>query len=182
MTPDAFHVMVKPIGAVCNLNCAYCYFLSKEEMYPGSDFRMTEDTLEEFSKQYVQVHSVPEVTFGWQGGEPALMGLAFFQKALTYQAQYRKSRMRIINSLKTNGTLLDDSLCQFFKQNNFLIGLNLDGPEQLHNAYRKDKSGNPSFSKVMNGVNLLKKHQVEFNILKTVHAAKRSQNMDYVAG
>ncbi|MBI9043605.1 MAG: anaerobic sulfatase maturase [Anaerolineaceae bacterium] len=176
--PPAFHVMLKPCGSICNLNCDYCYFLSKKKLYPGSSFRMTDETLEVFTSQYIQAQSVPEVTFAWQGGEPTLMGLEFYKKALEFQNEHSKSGLRILNTMQTNGTLLDDAWCEFFKENNFLIGISLDGPAELHNAYRRDVSRNPSFSKVMTGIELLKKHAVDFNILSTVHAANQDHPLE----
>ncbi|MBW1902530.1 MAG: anaerobic sulfatase maturase [Deltaproteobacteria bacterium] len=169
--PPAFHIMTKPRGAICNLDCKYCYFLKKEAIYPRSDFRMSEEILETYTRQYIETQRVPEVTFAWQGGEPTLTGLEFYQRAVAFQKKYRKPGMRIHNALQTNGTILDDEWCRFFKQNNFLIGLSLDGPSEIHNAYRVDKGGKPTFDKVMVGLALLIKHQVAFNILTTVHAA-----------
>lgn len=171
VTPAAFHVMLKPRGAICNLDCKYCYFLSKEMMYPGSRFRMADELLESYTRQYIEAQRVPEVTFAWQGGEPTLMGLDFFKRAVELQQQYRKPGMRIHNAFQTNGVLLDDAWCRFFHQHNFLIGLSVDGPKHLHDAYRVDKGGRPTFDRVMAGLALLKKHRVEFNILTTVHAA-----------
>lgn len=171
VAPAAFHVMLKPRGAICNLDCKYCYFLAKEMMYPGSRFRMADDLLETYTKQYIEAQRVPEVTFAWQGGEPTLMGLDFFKRAVELQQQYRKPGMRIHNAFQTNGVLLDDDWCRFFHQHNFLIGLSVDGPKEIHDAYRVDKGGRPTFDRVMAGLALLKKHRVEFNILTTVHAA-----------
>lgn len=169
-----FHVMTKPRGPICNLDCRYCYYLRKESMYPGSGFRMSDEVLEEFVRQYIESQNTPEVTFAWQGGEPTLMGLEFFRKAVDFQEKYRKPGTRIANAFQTNGTRLDDSWCSFFKDHEFLIGLSVDGPQRLHDAYRVDKGGKPSFNSVMKGFELLKKHEVEFNILTTVHAANAS--------
>ncbi|MBI3960286.1 MAG: anaerobic sulfatase maturase [Chloroflexi bacterium] len=163
--------MLKPRGAICNLDCSYCYFLSKEAMYPGSKFRMDEALLEEYTAQYIAAQRVPEVTFAWQGGEPTLMGLEFFQKSVEFQQKYKRPGMRVENALQTNGTLLDDEWCAFFAQNDFLIGLSMDGPQHLHDAYRVDKGGQPTWEKVMRAARLLHKHRVRFNILTTVHAA-----------
>jgi len=174
----AFHVMVKPRGPVCNLNCSYCYYLSKERLYPGSDFRMQDEVLESFTRQYIEAQRVPEVTFGWQGGEPLLMGIDFFQRAVELQARYRRPGMRLINSIQTNGVLLDDAWCQFFHRHEFLVGLSLDGPREVHDAYRRDKGGAPTFDRVMRGLALLQKHQVEFNILTTVHAANAGRPLE----
>ena len=137
--PQAFHLLAKPTGAVCNLNCAYCFFLTKEKLYPGSRFRMTDELLEKYIHQYIDAQQIPEVTIAWQGGEPTLMGVDFFKKSIEYQQKYKKPRMTFQNTLQTNGVLLDDEWCQFFKENNFLIGISIDGPKELHDAYRVDK-------------------------------------------
>ena len=163
--------MVKPCGPVCNLGCAYCYYLSKERLYPDGHFRMTEELLEEFTRQYIGAQRVPEITFGWQGGEPTLRGLDFFRRAVEFQQKYRRPGVRIRNALQTNGTLLDDEWCHFFREHDFLIGLSLDGPREVHDAYRVDKGGHPTFDRVMAGLALLRKHSVEVNVLTTVHAA-----------
>ncbi len=168
--PPAFHVMMKPRGAICNLDCKYCYFLSKEMLYPGSRFRMADELLEEYTRQYIEAQRVPEVTFAWQGGEPTLMGLDFFKRAVAYQQQYRKPGTRIHNAFQTNGVLLDDAWCSFFREHDFLIGLSVDGPAVLHDRFRVDKGGNPTHHKVMAAAALLKKHRVEYNTLTTVHA------------
>ena len=169
--PTAFHVMTKPRGAICNLDCKYCYFLSKEKLYPNSQFRMSDSLLEEYIRQYIEAQQVNEIHFAWQGGEPTLMGLEFFRQAARYQQQHKKRGMTIHNALQTNAVTLDDEWCAFFAENGFLIGVSLDGPQEMHDFYRVDKGGNPTFDKVMRGVRLLQKHNVEFNILTTVHAA-----------
>jgi uncharacterized protein len=132
---------------------------------------MSEDLLDVFTRQYIEGQAVPLVTFAWQGGEPLLMGPDFFWRAVELQEQYRRPGMRIVNALQTNGTLLDDTWCHFFREHNFLVGLSLDGPRDLHDAYRVDKRGRTTFNMVMEGLQLLKKHEVEFNILTCVHAA-----------
>ncbi|MGC9396277.1 MAG: anaerobic sulfatase maturase, partial [Anaerolineae bacterium] len=170
-TPRAFHVMVKPRGPICNLNCGYCYYLAKEKMYPGSDFRMSDAVLDSFTRQYIEAQHVPEVTFGWQGGEPLLMGQEFFEKAVTLQEKYKAPGMRVINTLQTNGTLVDEAWGAFFKAHNFLIGLSLDGPQAMHDAYRVDKGGAPTWERVMRARDIFQKHDVEYNILCTVHQA-----------
>jgi len=167
--------MTKPRGAVCNLDCKYCYFLKKEALYPESDLRMSDDVLESYTSQYIEAQRVPEVTFAWQGGEPTLMGLEFFEKAVDLQKKFQKPGMKILNAIQTNGIMLDDEWAGFFKEHNFLVGLSLDGPRHLHDKYRLDKGGQGSFERVMGGLDLLKEHQVEFNILTTVHAG----NMDH---
>lgn len=169
--PQPFHIMTKPRGAICNLDCKYCYFLKKETLFPGSDFRMSNETLEEYTRQYIHAQPQPEVSFAWQGGEPTLMGVDFFRKAVEYQAKYRKPGMRILNSLQTNAVTLDNEWCRFFREHNFLIGVSLDGPRDLHDHYRVDKGGQPTFDRVMRGIRLLQEHGVEYNILATVHTA-----------
>jgi uncharacterized protein len=176
--PRSFHVMVKPRGPVCNLDCGYCYYLSKERLYPGSDFRMPDDVLESFTRQYIEAQRVPEVTFGWQGGEPLLMGIDFFRRAIELQGRYRRPGMRLVNSIQTNGVLLDDAWCRFFRRHDFLVGLSLDGPRELHDAYRRDKGGAPTFERVMRGAALLQEHQVAFNVLTTVHAANAGHPLE----
>jgi uncharacterized protein len=171
MAPPSFSVMAKPRGAICNLDCDYCYFLSKELLYPGSRFRMAVDLLDEYTRQYIEAQRVNEVTFTWQGGEPTLMGLPFFKKALELQQKHRRPGMLIHNSIQTNGTLLNEDWAAFFKENDFLVGISLDGPAALHDFYRRDKGGHPTFDRVMAGVKLLQARQVEFNILTTVNAA-----------
>lgn len=176
--PRAFHVMTKPRGAICNLDCKYCYFLSKEFMYPNSQFRMDESLLETYTRQYIEAQNVDEVTFAWQGGEPTLMGLEFFKKTVELQQKHRKPGMRIYNALQTNGTLLDDEWAEFFAANDFLIGLSVDGPRDLHDAYRVDKGGKPTFDTVIRGLNYLKTHGAEFNILCTLHAANAAYPLE----
>lgn len=170
-TPPSFHIMLKPRASICNLDCKYCYYLSKRNLYPESDCRMNDNTLEEFIHQYINAQRVPEVTFGWQGGEPTLMGLDFFKRAVRLQKKYARPGMQIYNTLQTNGTLLNDEWGKFFYENSFLIGLSLDGPPQLHNTYRIDKEGNPTFARVKKGLDILKRYNIEFNILTCVHAA-----------
>ena len=174
-TPPAFHIMVKPRGAICNLDCHYCFYLKKENLYPQSSFRMSDEVLESYTRQYIEAQQSPEVVFAWQGGEPTLMGLDFFRKAVVLQEKYKKPGMRIQNALQTNGTLLNDEWCQFFHDHHFLIGISLDGPRELHDAYRVDKGGNPTFDRVMRGVALMKQHKVEFNVLACVNAVTASE-------
>jgi uncharacterized protein len=167
--PKAFHIMAKPTGSACNLNCDYCFFLKKEKLYPGSDFRMSDEVHEAYIKQLFEAHQVPQVTVAWQGGEPTLMGLDFFRHSVELQKKYAKPGTRIENTFQTNGILLNDEWCRFFHENNFLAGLSLDGPKELHDTYRKDKGGHGTFERVAQAVRLLQKHQVEFNILCTVN-------------
>ncbi len=167
----AFHVMLKPRGAICNLGCRYCFYLSKEALYPGASFRMSDAVLAEFTRQYIEAQQAPEITFAWQGGEPTLMGLDFFRRAVALQKQYARPGVRINNAFQTNGILLDDDWCAFLHEHGFLVGLSLDGPRHLHDVYRVDKGGQPTFDRVMRGLALLQKHHVEFNILSCVSAA-----------
>lgn len=169
--PHNFHVMTKPRGAICNLDCQYCYFLSKERLYPDSNFRMSETLLEAYTRQYIESQDASQITFAWQGGEPTLMGLDFYRQAIRYQQKYRKAGTTITNTLQTNAVTLTPEWCEFFKAHDFLIGVSLDGTRPLHDAYRVDKGGEPTFQRVMAGIALLKKHGVAFNILTTVHAA-----------
>jgi len=173
--PSAYHVLAKPTGAICNLDCKYCFFLSKEMLYPGSRFRMADELLETYIRQLIESHRVPEISVAWQGGEPTLMGLDFFRRSVDYTQKYKKHEQTIQYTMQTNGTKLDDEWCAFFKEHNFLIGISFDGPRELHDAYRVNKGGQGTFDQVMNGLDYLKKHDVDFNILCTVHAA----NSDY---
>jgi uncharacterized protein len=166
--PASFHVMAKPRGAICNLNCEYCFYLEKENLYPGKSLIMDDTVLEMFVKQYIEAQRVPAVTFAWQGGEPTLLKLEFFEKALNFQQKYARPGMKIDNVLQTNGTLLDDDWGVFLHDNNFLVGISIDGPPDLHDCFRKNKSGGNTFSQVMRGLEMLKKHKVEHNILCAV--------------
>ena len=167
--PIAFSTMAKPIGSVCNLNCTYCYYLEKQNLYKQvSNFRMSDEVLEKFIRQYIEAQQVPTVSFVWQGGEPSLLGLDFFQKVVELQQKYA-GKKQIENSFQTNGTRLDDEWCSFFKQNNFLVGISIDGPEEIHNQHRVYKNGGPTFQDVMKGIELLRKHNVEFNTLSVVN-------------
>jgi len=166
-----FHMLAKPTGAVCNLDCAYCFFLSKEVLYPESRFRMTDKVLEAYIRQVIEAQHGPDVTIAWQGGEPTLMGIDFFERALTLVTKYLRPGMTVEHTIQTNGTLLDDEWCQFFRANRFLVGLSLDGPREMHDAYRVDKGGAPTFDKVLGAARLLQRHGVDFNILCTVHRA-----------
>lgn len=167
--PTAFNVMLKPIGPICNLNCTYCYYLEKKNLYLDTrDFRMKDEVLEQFTKQYIESQNVPVITFVWQGGEPTMLGIDYFQKALEYQDKYKGDK-RIENVFQTNGTLLTDDFCKFFTDNNFLIGVSIDGPEHIHDEYRLTNQNTGSFKKVMEGIELLQKHNTEFNTLSVVN-------------
>ena len=164
------YVMLKPVGSACNLACQYCYYLEKELLYPNNKRSwMSEETLETFIQQYFLAQTQPYVSFTWHGGEPLLRPISFYKKALKLQQKYGKG-FYIENSLQTNGTLLTDEWCRFFKENNFLIGLSIDGPATVHDAYRQTLSGKGSFQKVLNGIRLLNKHGVEWNAMAVVNA------------
>ncbi len=163
--------MLKPRGSVCNLGCQYCYYLKKAQLYPGANFRMSDDLLEETTRQYLAACPSPEVTFAWQGGEPTLMGLDFYRKAVEFQARYRQPGTTIRNTFQTNAVLLDETWCDFFHDHDFLVGVSIDGPRRLHDVYRQDKAGRPTFDLVMHALRLLQKKQVRFNTLTCVSAA-----------
>ncbi len=176
--PAGFHLMAKPRGSICNLRCEYCYFLSKTAMYPESRFHMSDEVLEDFTSQYISAQRVPQTNFGWQGGEPTLLGIEFYEKAVELQREIAPDGMQVTNALQTNGTLLDDDWCKFLKKNDFLVGISIDGPRDIHDRYRVDGGGNPTFDRVMTGLELLKKHQVEFNVLTTVHAGNEAHGLE----
>lgn len=178
ITPPAFHLLTKPTGAICNLDCKYCFFLSKEMLYPGSRFRMADELLETYIRQLIESHRIPEVTIAWQGGEPTLMGLDFFRRSIEYADKYKKADQTILHTMQTNGVLLNDEWGQFFKEHNFLIGLSIDGPRALHDTYRVNKGGQGTFDQVMRGLDVLQRHKVEYNILTTVHAANANYPLE----
>jgi uncharacterized protein len=170
--PAAFHVMAKPTGAVCNLDCEYCFFLSKEMLYPGSRFRMAAELQETYIRQLLEAHSpAREVVIAWQGGEPTMMGLDFFRRSVDLQRKYARPGQRVLNTIQTNGTLLTDDWGEFLKANDFLVGISIDGPRDLHDRYRVDKGGKPTYDRVIRGLDVLKAHDVDWNVLTTVHAA-----------
>ncbi|MGL6260930.1 anaerobic sulfatase maturase [Vibrio sp. WXL103] len=165
------HVMAKPSSSVCNLDCSYCFYLEKEHLYPErrSRWKMSEETLEQYVKSYIESHDTQDIEFSWQGGEPTLMGLDFFRKAVELQQKHGQNK-RIRNAFQTNGILLDDEWCQFLNQHDFLIGISIDGPAHLHDHNRVSRSGKPSHAKVMDAIAKLKKHNVDFNTLTVVSA------------
>lgn len=172
MNSPPFHVMAKPIGPICNMDCEYCFYLEKEKLYPEkihkkNNWAMAGDILENFIKQKIESTNLNEETFAWQGGEPTLLGVEYFRNVVRLQKKYANGK-KINNAFQTNGILVDDEWCEFFAENNFLIGLSIDGPRELHDKYRVDKGGNPTFNKVMTGISLLKKHKVDFNTLTVV--------------
>ncbi len=177
-TPPRIHVLAKPTGAVCNLACEYCFFLDKELFYPDSSFRMSDEVLETYIRQLIETHRTPQVTVAWQGGEPTLMGVDFYRRAIELQKKHGRPGMTFENTMQTNGTLLDDEWGEFFKENDFLIGISIDGPAELHDAYRVDKKGRPTFERVMKGLRLLQKYEVEHNILVTVNRKNANHPLD----
>jgi len=176
-----FNIMAKPVCGVCNLDCQYCYYTSKpKELYPEvsrSEMRMSESVLEAYTRQYLQAMPV-RCEFGWQGGEPLLIGKEFFRKAVALQKQYALPDQTLSNALQTNGTLLDDEWCEFLAEHNFLVGLSLDGPPQWHDCYRRDHAGQTSFHRAWAGLELLRKHRVEFNVLVTLNGANAPHGGD----
>ncbi len=170
--PSAFHLLAKPTGAQCNLDCDYCFFLSKEMLYPDSRFRMSDEQLDAYLRQLIEAHAgAAEVTIAWQGGEPTLMGLDFFRRSVEVARGYLKPGQRALHTIQTNATLLDAEWAEFFKDNQYLVGVSIDGPRDIHDAYRVTKGGRGSFEKVMRGVGHLRDAGVEFNALTTLHAA-----------
>jgi len=164
------HVMVKPTGALCNLDCAYCYYLSKEQLLGKPEqWRISDTVLETFIRQYFEGQNYKEVVFSWQGGEPTLLGLDFFKKVVALEKKYCPPHVRCENDLQTNGTLLDNAWCEFLHDENFLVGLSIDGPKTFHDAYRKDKAGLGSFDRVFRAAGLLRKHNVNFATLSCVN-------------
>jgi uncharacterized protein len=170
-SPPCFHLLAKPSGSTCNIDCKYCFFLSKEALYPNDKHRMSEATLETYIRQLLESHRTPEVTVAWQGGEPTLMKLDFFRRSVELVEKYRRPGQVVQHTFQTNGILLDDDWCAFFKEHDFLIGLSVDGPREVHDAYRVDRGGKGTFDRVMQGWRQLRRHGVEFNILCTVNAA-----------
>ena len=173
----AFGTMVKPIGSACNLDCHYCYYRDKSEIYGNAMPRMSEELLEAYIRQYIQGASQQTITFCWHGGEPLMAGLPFFRKAMELQRKYAGGKV-IENTLQTNGILVNDDWCAFFKDNNFLVGLSLDGPEDIHDAFRHDCGGAPTFARVMKALELMNRTGVDFNILSTVNARSEGRGAE----
>ena len=176
--PASFHVLAKPTGPICNLDCSYCFFLSKEALYPGDRFRMSDDLLDMYIRQLLEAETGPEVVVAWQGGEPTLMGVDFFRRAIALVDQHRRPGQRVTHTIQTNGTLLTDEWCELLAAHGFLVGISIDGPAPLHDAYRVDKKGQPTFEKVMRGFHLLQRHGVDVNVLCTVNAANQDHPLD----
>jgi len=169
MPGTGFHIMTKPIGPLCNLDCAYCFYLEKENLYPGTQsWAMRTEVLERYIAQYIAAQPGDDVQFAWQGGEPTLLGVDYFRTVVALEEKYAGGK-RIHNALQTNGTLLDDAWGEFLAENAFLVGISIDGPRALHDCYRVDKGQAPTFDRVMRGLDLLKKHKVQFNTLTVVN-------------
>ena len=174
-----FHVMVKPAGSACNLDCTYCFYLSKQKLRDGPGAgRMDDDLLDRFIRDYIHSVTADEVVFSWQGGEPTLLGVEYFEKVVALQRKHSKSGQRIENDLQTNGTLLDDDWAKFLKQNNFLVGLSIDGPRDIHDHFRLTKHAEPTFDKVYAAAQMLRRHGVRFNTLTCVHRFNASRPLD----
>ena len=180
-TPFAkpLYVMLKPAGAHCNLACKYCYYLEKNNLYDKSHRHiMSDEMLEQFTREYIEAQIMPQVLFTWHGGEPLMRSIDFYKKALALQKKYARGR-RIDNVIQTNGTMLTDEWCEFFAQNNWLVGISIDGPQEYHDHYRLTSTGNPSWQKVMHGIELLKKHHVEWNAMAVVNAYNANHPLEF---
>lgn len=170
-----FHVMTKPIGPICNLDCKYCFYLEKETLYPGTkSWKMSDEVLESYIRQYIESQSSDTISFAWQGGEPTLLGLEYFEKIVALEQQYASGK-HIENAIQTNGVLLDTAWAEFFSAHNFLVGISIDGPRELHDYYRTDKGQQPTFDKVMRGIQCLKDAGVRFNTLTVVNRQNSRQ-------
>ena len=177
-SPPGFHVMAKPVGAICNLDCKYCFYLEKEKLYPGtSSWAMPHEVLESYIRQYIEAQESSTITFAWQGGEPTLLGVDYFRRIVELEKRYSNGK-HIENAFQTNGVLLDDTWGEFLAQNGFLVGISIDGPAALHDCYRVNKGGQPTFGSVMAGLGYLKKHGVEFNTLTVVHRMNSCHPLD----
>ena len=174
-----FHVMAKPVGPSCNLDCTYCYYLAKATLPDGSrSGKMSDQVLEKFVRGYIEGVTAGDVVFSWQGGEPTLLGVDFFRRVIEIQKKYAKPNQVLHNDLQTNGTLLDDEWCRLLKDNRFLVGLSVDGPRDIHDEFRFDKKGESSFDKVLNAANLLKRHGIPFNTLTCIHRRNARRPLD----
>ena len=166
--PQGIHVVAKPIGPMCNLNCEYCFYLEKQALFGEREkYRMSDEVLSRFITNYIKSQPTPVVEFVWQGGEPTLLGIDFFRRVIELQKPFTRYKT-ITNSLQTNGTLLTDEWCHFLKQHNFMVGISLDGPRDIHDRYRRDRQGNGTFDLVIRGLRLLQKHNVDYNVLACV--------------
>ena len=175
---QGIHVVAKPIGPVCNLNCEYCFYLEKQALFsPGEQYRMSDDVLSAFITNYITSQPTPLVEFVWQGGEPTLLGIDFFRRVIELQKHFTGAKT-ITNSLQTNGTLLTDEWCTFLRNHKFMVGISLDGPKEVHDRYRRDRKGKGSFDRVMHGLRLLQKHKVEYNVLACVARETAKQPLE----
>lgn len=177
MAPKAFNLLVKPIGSSCNLRCKYCYYLDKASLYEYKESKMNDDLLELFVKQYIECNEVDEVTFNWHGGEPLLAGLDFYKKAIGLQKKYASGK-RIGNTIQTNGMLITPEWAQFFKDNDFLVGISIDGPKEMHDGFRRANGGGESWTKVMHGMECLYRNNVEYNTLSTINHLSENQGLN----
>ena len=180
-TPFAkpLYVMLKPAGAHCNLACKYCYYLEKNNLYQNSHRHlMTDEMLEQFTREYIEAQTIPQVLFTWHGGEPLMRSIDFYKKALALQKKYAHGK-QIDNVIQTNGTLLTDEWCEFFAQNHWLVGISIDGPQEYHDHYRVTPAGKPSWEKVMQGIQLLKKHRVEWNAMAVINAYNAEHPLEF---
>lgn len=175
--PMAFNIMIKPAGSLCNLDCNYCYYLDKAEIYGGKEPVMTLEMLETCIREYIAANDVQEVMFNWHGGEPLVLGLDFYRKAVALEQKYAGDKI-IRNTIQTNGTLLTQEWASFFRDNDFLVGISVDGPQDIHDKYRKDKGGAPTFDKVMRGVSLLYRNNVQYNTMTTVNHASEGRGLE----
>ena len=175
--PASFNIMLKPAGSSCNLNCKYCYYLDKAEIYGGREPIMSEQMLETVVREYIAANDVPEVTFNWHGGEPLLLGLDFYRKALEFEQKYADGK-KINNTIQTNGVLVDRAWADFFRENGFLVGISIDGPREVHDRYRKDKGGQPTFDRVMRALEILRACGVEFNTMSTINKASEGKGAE----
>jgi uncharacterized protein len=173
-----YHLLTKPAGAACNLGCQYCFFLSKEQLYPDESYLMTEEMQERYIRQLLESSAGEQVEIAWQGGEPTLRGIDFFRRAVALANRYRKPHQRILHTIQTNGTLIDDEWAAFFKENGYLVGLSIDGPRDMHDAFRVTKRGKGSFDDVIRGWNTLRRHGVDVNVLCTVHSANAAHPLE----
>lgn len=173
-----FHTLAKPTGAICNLDCSYCFYLSKERLYPESRFRMSDEVMEAYVRQTLEAHAGREANLAWQGGEPTLMGLDFFRRMVATAARVAPPGTTVRHALQTNGILLDDEWCAFLKEHGFLVGLSIDGPAEIHDAYRVDRGGAGTYAKVVRALRRLQEHGVERNLLCTVHAGNQERGAE----
>lgn len=179
--PLSFHVMAKPAGSRCNLSCAYCFFLEKKKFYAASPMKMTDEVLETYLKSYLNSQEADRASVAWQGGEPTLMGLDFFKKSMEIIEKNTPEGMLLEKTIQTNGTLIDEKWCEFLKENGFLVGLSMDGPRDLHDVYRTDRNGGPTFHKTYKAARLMQEFDVDFNVLCTVNSVN-SEHPERVYG